>query len=130
MVRQTGKSALAAYFVDPGSPTAGMGQGPTKSPIVCLASDIVEKVEFEVIVVPAACGRQGSDDGRLSQVASLGAGTGINLASFRRFWAVAARWNSSRAPFGPRNRNRSSFRMRLRWANSISIFFRSRLEVT
>jgi hypothetical protein len=35
----------------------------------------------------------------------------------------------SRAPFGLRNRSRSSFRMRLRCANSISTFFGSRLEV-
>jgi hypothetical protein len=53
-----------------------------------------------------------------------GIGIGISLASFRRFWAVAARWNSSRAPFDPRNRSRSSFRMRLRCANSISTFLR------
>ena len=44
-------------------------------------------------------------------------GSGISLASLRRFWAAAARWNSSRAPFGPRNRSRSSWRMRLRCAN-------------
>jgi hypothetical protein len=30
-------------------------------------------------------------------------GIGISLASFLRFWAVAARRNSSRAPFGPRS---------------------------
>jgi hypothetical protein len=29
--------------------------------------------------------------------------SGISLASFLRFWAVAARRNSSRAPFGPRS---------------------------
>src|SRR6202166_3874824 len=56
-------------------------------------------------------------------------GIGINLASLRRFWAVAARRNSSRAPFGPRSRSRSSLRMRLRWANNISTFLRSRREV-
>ena len=39
----------------------------------------------------------------------------------RRFRAVAARVNSSRAPVGPRNRSRSSLRMRLRCANSISL---------
>src|ERR1700720_2048618 len=39
-----------------------------------------------------------------------GIGIGISLASLRRFWAVAARWNSSRAPFGPRNRSRRFFR--------------------
>ena len=27
-----------------------------------------------------------------------GIGTGISFASLRRFWAAAARWNSSRAP--------------------------------
>ena len=56
-------------------------------------------------------------------------GIGISFASFRRFWAVAARRNSSRAPFGPRSRNRSSLRIRLRWANNISTFLRSRREV-
>ena len=50
--------------------------------------------------------------------ASIGSGAGISLASLRRFWAVAARWNSSRAPDGPRNLRRSSLRMRLRWATS------------
>src|SRR5438874_8986590 len=48
--------------------------------------------------------------GVLPQPAGIGIGIGISLASFRRFWAVAARWNSSRAPFGPRNRSRSSFK--------------------
>jgi hypothetical protein len=43
-------------------------------------------------------------------------------------WAVAARMNSSRAPVGPRKRRRSSLRMRLRCANSISIFLRSRRD--
>jgi hypothetical protein len=37
---------------------------------------------------------------------------------------VAASRNSSLAPFGPRSRSRVRFRMRLRWANSISTFFR------
>ena len=41
-------------------------------------------------------------------------GIGLILASLRRFWAAAARWNSSFAPLGPRRRKRSSFRMRLR----------------
>src|SRR5262249_47785904 len=49
----------------------------------------------------------------VSQV-GVGCGIGISLASFRRFWAVAARRNSSWAPFGPRSRSRSSLRMRLR----------------
>jgi hypothetical protein len=46
---------------------------------------------------------------------------GTSLAILRRFWVVAARVNSSRAPFGPRNRSRSSLRMRLRCANSVSL---------
>src|SRR5690606_30832970 len=40
--------------------------------------------------------------------------SGIILAILRRFWAAAARWNSSFAPLGPRRRKRSSLRMRLR----------------
>jgi 1-deoxyxylulose-5-phosphate synthase len=55
---------------------------------------------------------------------------GNSLASLRRFWAVAARRNSSLAPFGPLRRRRSSFRMRLRCAKSISTFLRSFLDVT
>jgi hypothetical protein len=34
------------------------------------------------------------------------------LASFRRFWAVAADRSSSLSPFGPRRRNRPSLSMR------------------
>ena len=53
------------------------------------------------------------------------AGTiGLSFANFRRFWAVAARVNSSWTPHGPRNRSRPSPRMRLRCANSISTFLR------
>jgi hypothetical protein len=50
---------------------------------------------------------------------------GLNLASRRKFCAVAARRNSSLAPHEPRTK-RPSRRMRLRWANSISTFFRRR----
>jgi hypothetical protein len=57
-------------------------------------------------------------------------GAGKILASLWRFWAVAASKNSSFAPNGPRNRNRLRPRMRLRWAKSISTFFRSRIEMT
>ena len=49
-------------------------------------------------------------------------------ASFRRFCAVAASRISSRAPESPLRRNRSSLRMRLRWANAISTFLRSRRD--
>src|SRR6516165_10388599 len=38
----------------------------------------------------------------VSHPADIGGASGTRIASFRRFWAVAARWNSSRAPFGPR----------------------------
>src|SRR6266516_1334311 len=34
-------------------------------------------------------------------------GIGANLASFLRFWAMAARRNSCRAPVGPRSRSRT-----------------------
>jgi hypothetical protein len=44
-------------------------------------------------------------------VAKMRAGSGMSFASFRRFWAVAAKRNSSLAPFGPRRRNRPSLRM-------------------
>jgi hypothetical protein len=55
--------------------------------------------------------------------AGIAGAAGASVASFRRFWVVAARCNSSRAPLGPRNRSRLSFRMRLRCANNISTFF-------
>lgn len=52
-------------------------------------------------------------------------GCRYQLASFLRFCAVDAKRNSSRAPFGPLSRGRSSLRIRLRCANSISTFLRS-----
>src|SRR5262249_19101342 len=67
------------------------------------------------------------DEGVAPQT-GIGRAAGTSVASFRRFWAVAARWNSSRAPLGPRSRSRSSFKMRLRCANSISTFLRWRRE--
>src|SRR3546814_1376879 len=62
------------------------------------------------------------------QAATAGTGIGRSLAILRRFLAVAARRNSSRAPFGPRRRSRSSFRMRLRCANSRSEEHTSELQ--
>jgi hypothetical protein len=56
---------------------------------------------------------------------TAGGGLGANLASRRRFCAIAASVNSSCAPQGPRNRRRFSRRIRLRCANSISTRFRS-----
>ena len=47
---------------------------------------------------------------------------GDELGELAAVLAVAARRNSSRAPCGPRSRSRSSRRMRLRCANSISTF--------
>jgi hypothetical protein len=52
------------------------------------------------------------------------------LASLRRFWALAASRNSSFAPHGPRRRNRLRPRMHLRWAKSISTFFRNLIDTT
>ena len=93
-----------------------------------LSPDFVEKRD----VRPAWAGSGWLDFGASAVLAAQAgarlAGAGSSLASLRRFWAVAARRNSSWAPQGPRSRNRSSLRMRLRWANSISTFFRSRRE--
>ncbi len=44
----------------------------------------------------------------------VGGGRTTNFASRRRFCATAASVNSSRAPHGPRNRRRPSFKIRLR----------------
>ena len=89
-----------------------------------LWGDSVEEVCFEVLRRRGSAVATMFVSGASPQVAEVGVGIGISMASLRRFWAVAARWNSSRAPFGPRNRSRSSFKMRLRWANSISPFLR------
>jgi hypothetical protein len=56
--------------------------------------------------------------------------TGLKRASRLRFWAVAASRNSSLAPFGPLRRKRVTRRIRLRWANNISTFFRRRQAST
>src|SRR5215467_7735073 len=93
------------------------------------SGDTVEEVWFDVIAAARIGVTASPMSAAAPQVAAIGGGTGISLASLRRFWVVAARWNSSRAPFGPRNRSRSSFRMRLRWANSISTFLRWQREV-
>ena len=45
---------------------------------------------------------------------AIGGGRAINLASLRRFCAIAANVNSNWAPHGPRNRNRPSRRMRFK----------------
>jgi hypothetical protein len=55
-------------------------------------------------------------------------GRATSATSRRRFWAMAARTNSSWAPRGPRSRSRPSFRMRFKCANRISIFLRSRRD--
>ena len=71
-------------------------------------------------------GRGAASSAGYAATASIGGIAGRNRASRRRFCAVAASRNSSLAPHGPRSRNRPSPRMRLRWANSISTFFRRR----
>jgi len=55
-------------------------------------------------------------------------GRATSATSRRRFSAMEARTNSSWAPRGPRSRSRSSFRMRFKCANPISIFLRSRRD--
>lgn len=90
----------------------------------------------QIVLKKSALGRLSIEAGWLCErglrphAARGGAPTGISFAIFLRFWAVAARRNSSRAPHGPRSLKRSSLRMRFRCANSISTFFRSRREVT
>src|SRR5215469_8397255 len=91
-------------------------------------TDTVEKVSFELSGRCRLGAASEVDEGVAPQT-GIGSAAGTSVASFRRFWAVAARWNSSRAPLGPRSRSRSSFRMRLRCANSISTFLRWRREV-
>src|SRR5262245_30395943 len=73
--------------------------------------DSVEKGRQESVVI--------GPDGEPVEAASpiyavVWAGIGISFAIFRRFWAVAARMNSSLAPFGPRSLRWSSLRIRLR----------------
>jgi len=57
-------------------------------------------------------------------------GAGKLFADLRRFWAIAARRNSSFAPQGPGNRNLPRPRRRLRWAKSLSTFFPSFIEMS
>jgi hypothetical protein len=57
---------------------------------------------------------------------AIGGGRATNLASLRRFCAIAANVNSNWAPHGPRNRSRPSRRIRFKCANSISTRFLSR----
>jgi len=64
----------------------------------------------------------------LARVGS-GGGQSNHFAIRLKFCAVAASKNSSLAPLGPRNRSRSSFRIFLRWAKSISTFLRSLLKL-
>ena len=93
-------------------------------------ADCVEELDgYGGCVLLEPCVSEGEVGQAASQV-GIGLGTGTSIASFLRFWAVAASRNSSRAPHGPRRRSRSSRRMRFRCANSISTFFRSRREVS
>src|SRR5436190_7823541 len=61
-------------------------------------------------------GRIGTDahDAYAAHTVGSGGGLATNLASRRRFWAMAASVNSSCAARGPRKRRRPSRRMRLR----------------
>jgi hypothetical protein len=60
-----------------------------------------------------------------THAAPKGGGRATSLANLRRLCAIAPRVNSSCAPCGPRNLRRSSFRIRPRRANSISVRFRN-----
>lgn len=64
----------------------------------CLKSpDTVEKIGVLAVLMLSA---------KQASAASLHVGvvSGTNFASLRRFWAVAASWNCSVAPLGPRSR--------------------------
>ena len=65
----------------------------------------------------------GAIGGRLTSSIEIGI-----PASFRRFWAVAARRNSSRVPNGPLSLSRSRCRMCLRCENSNLIVIRPALH--
>jgi hypothetical protein len=69
-------------------------------------------------------GRVAASSAAYAATASIDGAAGRNRARRRRFRAVAASRNSSLAPHGPRSRKRPSLKLRLRWANSISTFFR------
>src|SRR3977135_3744391 len=79
-----------------------------------LLADSVEEVGWRIGMDRAVVLGARLIVGLTNSQAGLGFGIGTSFASLRRFWAVAARRNSSRAPFGPRKRSRSSLRMRLR----------------
>jgi hypothetical protein len=109
-----------------------------------LLADFVAEVGHFGCEVPASvffetssyCAPLGSGDhlptllasriGYARHASTAGGGRAISLASRRRFWAIAASVNSNWEPCGPRSRRRPSLRMRLRWANSISMRFLSR----
>jgi hypothetical protein len=85
----------------------------------CLRSRLesADCVEESPRPASADSGCDGDQGGRFEPFASCGEDRrrkGDELRQFPRFWAVAANRNSSLAPLGPRRRNRSSPRMRLR----------------
>jgi hypothetical protein len=92
-----------------------------------LRADCVEEVGDQIVRDRS---KRQTRAGLSGAQAGFKAGGRINFASFRRFCAVAARRNSSRAPKEPLSLRRSRRRMRFRCANSISIFFRSRRDLT
>jgi hypothetical protein len=75
-------------------------------------------------------GRLGRHPGRYAASISGSLLIGLRRTSRLRFWAVAARRNSSLAPFGPLKRRRARRRILLRCANSVSTFFRRRQAST
>jgi hypothetical protein len=77
------------------------------------------------IVVRSSLKGQRSASVEATQAAKAGrlCGFGRSFASFRRFWAVAARRNSSLARFGPRSLSLPILRMRLRWAKCYAHHF-------
>lgn len=88
--------------------------------------DIGEKLPAKAAMIERSHASLPHRSGRLL-VFCLDCQLGASLARRLRFWAVAARRNSSVSPDNPRSLRRVNFCQRLRWANSISTFLRLRL---
>ena len=111
---------LSADFVEKGRARrcARVSRHPDAGVVLCVRRYLGDVTGQSILrfLLPYAAGRNARGRGSTS------------LASLRRFCATAASRNSSLAPNGPRNRRRLRRRIRLRCANSISTFFRSRRD--
>jgi hypothetical protein len=102
-------STACPHLRAPGTPCPGLAHHIAGSLPILLKNPLFWRQHLGFVAMSA---RQ--IPGSPPHVAKMGAGSGMSFASFRRFWAVAAKRNSSLAPLGPRRRNRPSLRMRFR----------------